>query len=680
VLALASARPDAQSAGGPFRYERDVAVTGRGPQRLDLDATVLAGGQPFAVARRTTRAGDQVSLASGGLADLRFYDAAGRETPYLLVEPRLAEPVWMRGQVLPIAATRTTSGFEADFGRAALVDRLRVEGVAAPFVKSVRVEGSGDRARWTQLTADITLFDLPAERLQRLDVDVTPGEFRYVRFVFDDRSSARVASFAQVLARVVDAMPEPPAPAVALAFTRRPSEPGKSRYVVRLPGPRLPLVSLDLAIGGGNVLRDATVSEARLTGSQVASVRLGASTLRRAVRGELSASALAIPIEPPRESQIELTVEDGNNPPLDITGITGTLARLPWVFFDVPAMAPAGAAGAPILARFGNPKVGPPQYDLEAERGSLAGLHPAEATWGAVREAARPAATTPGSDVPETGSPVDVSAFTYHREIPAGRPGPASLLLDAAVLAHSPNLADLRIVAADGRQVPYLTERRDEPLEVTLPALEKDTTSVRARAAMAAGPGTVSLYVVRLPYANLPDARLSVTTSARVFRRDVRLERDPQGPSEERAGRPVVVASATWAHADPGTAAPPLVLDVAHLATDAVRLVVTEGDNAALPLGPPTLLLPGHRIHFWRRTTDPLRLVYGNPRLGQATYDLSLAAPTLLGASADEVAAGPEQATPPPAARTTIYFWAALILAIVVLLGLIARLLKRGRE
>jgi hypothetical protein len=332
-----------------------------------------------------------------------------------------------------------------------------------------------------------------------------------------------------------------------------------------------------------------------------------------------------------------------------------------------------------VVARFGNAKLEPPRYDLEAERGSLARLRPSDARWGALREAPKPAGTTTGSGVPDAGSAVDVSAFKYRREIPAGKAGPAALLLDAAVLAHSPNLTDVRIVGPDLRQVPYLAERGDEPLEVKLPALDRDT-SARARAISGAGPGAVSVYLVRLPYPNLPDAQLSVTTTARVFRREVHLERNPQGIDEERAGRPVVVASATWAHTDPETPASPLVLGVAHLDADTVRLVVNEGDNAALPLGQPALLLPSHRLRFLRRTADPLQLVYGNPRIDSASYDLALVAPMLLGANAEEVTAGPEQAIPAPAARTTIYFWGALILSVVVLLALIARLFNRDRE
>ena len=45
-----------------------------------------------------------------------------------------------------------------------------------------------------------------------------------------------------------------------VAFEARPSEPGKSRYRIRLPGAHLPIVALELNIGGGHVLRRATVN------------------------------------------------------------------------------------------------------------------------------------------------------------------------------------------------------------------------------------------------------------------------------------------------------------------------------------------------------------------------------------------------------------------------------------
>jgi len=60
----------------PYRYERPVETTGAGPRRLAIDFALLAGGAPF-----LTNGG----VASGGLSDLRFVDAAGAPVPHLLL-------------------------------------------------------------------------------------------------------------------------------------------------------------------------------------------------------------------------------------------------------------------------------------------------------------------------------------------------------------------------------------------------------------------------------------------------------------------------------------------------------------------------------------------------------------------------------------------------------------------
>ncbi len=76
-----------------------------------------------------------------------------------------------------------TSGFEIDLGQAIVIDRVRVDGITSPFLKRVRLEGSGDRARWTLLVDEGTLFDLPAERLVQTELAFRPGAYRYVRLI-----------------------------------------------------------------------------------------------------------------------------------------------------------------------------------------------------------------------------------------------------------------------------------------------------------------------------------------------------------------------------------------------------------------------------------------------------------------------------------------------------------------
>src|SRR5204862_6735736 len=102
-------------------------------------------------------------------ADVRLPDAAGREVPYLLLHPAAPPPIWKSSTILPVASTKTTSGFEADFERATHLDRVEITGIAAPFLKRLRVEGSGDRAHWVVLAPDATIFNLPDEKLRNLE-------------------------------------------------------------------------------------------------------------------------------------------------------------------------------------------------------------------------------------------------------------------------------------------------------------------------------------------------------------------------------------------------------------------------------------------------------------------------------------------------------------------------------
>ena len=61
---------------------------------------------------------------------------------------------------------------------------------------------------------------------------------------------------------------------------------------------------------------------------------IGRARLTRVVRDEIAADALSIPIRPPHEPQIDLVVDDGDNPPFELTGVTAVFAELPWIYFE----------------------------------------------------------------------------------------------------------------------------------------------------------------------------------------------------------------------------------------------------------------------------------------------------------------------------------------------------------
>jgi hypothetical protein len=424
-----------------------------------------------------------------------------------------------------------------------------------------------------------------------------------------------------------------------------------------------------LVSAGGNVLRVAHVTEAQLSGNEVVPVLLGSATLRRAIRGELAAAELRIPIRTPSEAQLDLTIEDGDNPPLEMAGVSAIFAQLPWIYFE------SEKAGT-IVARFGYPNLAPPRYDLEALRDSIAKLRIPDAHWGEIREVKPEGENLPSAPLSGAGAPIAAETFRYSRRINSSAPGLNFVQLDVAVLAHS-NLSDLRIAGRDGRQIPYLFEKLGEPLTIDLPRLEKakvpDALSKNSQSA------AHSFYRIRFPHDGMPPARLVLETSARVFRRSVGIVIEKNPANERQEPWTERVAHATWSHADDGTPAPALTLSLPSLKTSEVMIIVDEGDNSPLLLEPPKLLLPSYGIRFFR-DRDELTLLYGRKDLEAPRYDLALLAPRLVGAAAVETSLEPEgsrpEATGLPFSKQI--FWSVLAGAVVVLVFLIGYLVKKG--
>jgi hypothetical protein len=636
---------------------------------LPVDVPLLSGARPFTIVTRGAR-----PVAEGGLGDLRFFDANGREVPYLLIPPKVVEAQWRRGSVLPIAVTEKTSGFEVDLGSMERVDALGIEGLGAPFLKRLTLEGSGDRRHWTMLVAEGTLFDLPAEGRRQTSLEFEPGPYRFFRVVWNDTNSGRVALPSSVQARATVPGPLPPAMTVpAEGFGIRPSEPGRSRFQIKLPGARLPAVALRLNTSAEHISREAYVTEQRVHGSEAAPVVLGRATLTRVIKDGVPVSDLRIPIMAPTEAEIDLVVDDGDNPPLAFTEVQLELADLPSIYLE--------SKGVPVVARYGSRTTQAPSYDLEAARATIELDKVAAGEWEASRDAAGSAAPAPAADLPATGAAIDPAAFRYSRPIRAGQPGLVALALDAPVLAHSRGPArrfeDVRIVDPASRQIPYLVERLEGPMPFVLtieaassrvPALSE--TTVRR-----------SIYRIRLPYRTLPDNTLVLTTAARLFRRTVSVGVERPPDRQRRDYYFQQMDTRVWQGLNPGAAAPDLTVDIRGLDADALTIVVDEGDNSPLPLREARLLLPSYRLRFYKPAATDLRLVYGRDDLSAPQYDLALLAPIVMGAEALEIVAGTETSSAAAPREAGVIsprlFWAFLGAAILVLIAVLFRLVRQ---
>ena len=675
-LAVAAGAARAQPLS-EFPFERPILTQGEGPHRLALDVRLLAGASQF---RRLERIDDRDGAhwrAVNGLTDLRLFDSAGRQVPYLLIYPTSTQPNWIPGSVLPIPDTNTTSGFEIDLGASGLVDALHVQGIPAPFLKRLTLDGSGDRERWTSLVTEGTLFDLPEEALRHLTISFRPGTYRYLRVSWNDATSGRVELPRAVAARRVQSPPVgSPSPRIEAHFERRPSEPGRSRFRIRLPAGGLPIVGLVLETGAGHLFRPATVTESVLQGAQAGPREIGRATLARVVRQDLTAEDLRIPVSRPHDTQLELVVDDGSNPPLELTRVWLELAELPWIYFEAPS--------GPVVARYGARDVLAPRYDLEAARPGVRLDRVAEAAWGDEARRQGDAGGERAGPRPQPGPAIEMERFRVRRTLSGGS-GLAVVPLDVAVLAHSRGVdagfADIRIVDGSGRQIPYLLERLQEPLSAPLTI---EPIELEARHREGHPSGNISAYGLRLPFRNLPSSSLVIETTAQLFARTVRVGFDREPDRAHRDAWFQELASAAWRHADGAAATSSLTLKVPSLDQRQLVLLVDEGDNSVLPIAAARLLLPAYRLRFYY-PEGSASLIYGNPDIGPPRYDFELIAARVLGADAAEAHLGEEVVTPrpdPSGAGGLIsrrVFWGALVVAVVVLAGLIVRLM-RARE
>ena len=112
------------------------------------------------------------------------------------------------------------------------------------------------------------------------------------------------------------------------------------------------------------------------------------------------------------EPVLDLTIEDGDNPPLNVKSAAAVFGELPWIYFE--------GDGGNIVARYGDPKLPPPQYDLEAARASLHIEAVPDATWGEPHVLAPTQAAASTAPMPTGGAPIDAAMFRYTRPIPTG--------------------------------------------------------------------------------------------------------------------------------------------------------------------------------------------------------------------------------------------------------------------
>lgn len=648
---------DQDQARAAWRFRRSVSATpSDGFAALEVPPEVQAQARP-------------------DLRDLRLLAADGREVPYVVdrsvgVE---ASRTWTgtlrdtgREPVGAAAEGASASQWTVDLQAPREVDTVSLDVREPDFAKRMRVEGSLDAREWTVLADDAPVFDRPWQgRVRHTQIALREAtSVRYLRLTTrDGRTSAPVTLVGASATWTRRSARERWTRAVTATLDSRAN--GVSRYRLDVP-PGLAVDELevgtdDVAFSRRVLLREARGGDDRLLADGwVYRVRLP----EEALAGE----RLSLPLTTPSEGgTLVLEVNDGDSPPLHGLRLTasGAVTRL---------LFPASAA--PAVLYYGNEVTRGALYDLAPLRDRIATSRPlAAATLGG--EEANPAYRKPAPLAVGLlrGAAVDAARWRDERPLALGNGEDLHVVTLAPedLPRLRPDLGDLRLVDADGRQVPYILEPSASEARVTL-AVEPVRVAKRT--------SRFRLSIPSLPRGGVvPIDSIAIQVEETFFDRPLRVS-----VGEERRARVL------WSGridrrpaADPAAAMPPIRLAWNAERVRELRIEIDDGDNEPLTLTGVEASVRVPRITF-QAGDGAYRLLLGNPEAAAPQYDLASLRQEVLAYSAVSVQPGASRANPAfrrylgdffTNAPPTLLLWGTLLATVTVLAWLTMRVLRQ---
>lgn len=579
LVLLASAGPEAWPWSGALDLPDDAAArVVLPPETLGAD---LAGLEPEALSAR-----------------VRVEDARGGLVPHVVRTSRVEAPetVGLRHDQVE----RTT--FEVSAADRPL-DRLRLrfDDLAAdgPFRVTVQAaEGGG----WRTLGAPTVIWALADEAgigRETVEVGGRTGPFRVIAeplaagFPSLDDVVGEAGARDRVAPVVDEVVPEGP-------FLL---EDGWARYVVRLPATRAVTAVELVADGevydrevrlGGPSLRTAALDDAFVAADLLGSDWMAATGRVRRIRlggATVDAAEVRLPVELATERLwVDVRTDRGRTLPVRAIRVVALGAELVlsdpgpppqaiWVGARDEAVPTDLGTAIPELVRLAGPPR--PAPVLAPNPGFV------------------PAPTREGLDGP--GPVANLRRLRWVRAV-EGAPGWVRVPLDAHVLAHArAGLADLRVVDAEGRLLPYLLEPEGELAEVALGPIERTEDGSRSHLA------------VSVPDPDLPLDTVLLTTPATRFERTVEILRDRGRATETLRVVP-------WVGDDVGST---LAVEVGQAVGNRLLVRLENGDDPPLPVEAVRATRGSWALRV-RLPEGGARLAYGGPGVEAPSFDLAL--------------------------------------------------------
>ncbi|HEY1788752.1 MAG TPA: DUF3999 family protein, partial [Verrucomicrobiae bacterium] len=122
-----------------WQFEQTFDVPATGLTKISLPAATLGSARPT-------------------LQDLRLYDDAGNEIPYLIESPTPSLPIVQAPKSFHASINENKTVITMETGLAQPIEAVQLETPAGDFIKAVRVESSGDGKTWDTLARGQPVF------------------------------------------------------------------------------------------------------------------------------------------------------------------------------------------------------------------------------------------------------------------------------------------------------------------------------------------------------------------------------------------------------------------------------------------------------------------------------------------------------------------------------------------
>ncbi|MDP2305925.1 MAG: hypothetical protein Q8P18_07835 [Pseudomonadota bacterium] len=624
MILILLAFPTIASAADPSAYAlvAPVTVPPTGPARITLGPD-LVGAHPDALASQLL-----LTDANGVAVPYAVLRSTEDSSPYeedLDFRP-LGEDVWETS-----ASDTPVDALELDV--------MDLEGLG-PFIAKVQWR-RGDQWVGPSTGAGKLLYHLSdGSEARRVEVPHVRGPFRVELTGYGTRPRLLDVSSLRELPGFVPPVVEwlPLADPVL-------TEEGTARYTVRLGGPRaVKSLRFDVPAGSDVFQRNVRVRRTYSNEGVVDYTEDASGTIRRIRVGGGRVDQVEVPVGFSSDTLI-LDIATDRGEPLPIDGVNVVSEGAQLLVRD---------AGAGPHTLYGAASESSAPYDLGVAAPELLASEPPLVVAGSAAKNPGfvPTPTREGVDAP--GLDLPLARFHFERDIVA-EPGWARIPLDRTVLARTrEDLGDVRLIDAEGRQVPFLLWQSgaEDPWDTgPIEHVEKgSTTELRVRL-----DGTA------------PVASVLIETSQSVFERDVEILRD--------AGRSTIaIRRVHWQGPQRGGT---LAVALGERLGDVLLVRIENGDNPPITIDSVRVTTPRWELRA-RIPEGGARLVYGAPGAQRPAYDLSLLEEDVRRMPLAEVTLGEERPLTPPKPGIADRGLSAIGIGLLAigLLGMVVRVLR----